>query len=125
MSQPSGEEVPNVLPLRARRRPTERSRATSQQVSQVRHHLSVLQGYTDLMQGLSARQQAYMLRAVAEKTRALSEILAPFLVQEPESRPPIGTYRRARERSRQVMADYRTLLDHLHQIVEAPPRSRQ
>lgn len=80
----------------------------------VRNHLSLLQGYADIMEGLSPQLKTEILRVMAEKTRELGTTLQPFTEQTPAARPAIGDYRRVRERTRNLMAEYRLLLERLH-----------
>ncbi|HYY45610.1 MAG TPA: hypothetical protein VE951_00975 [Candidatus Angelobacter sp.] len=70
----------NVLPLRPARRTVGQERAT-RTAGQVRRQLSLLQGYADLMEGLSPEQNMQILRVMAEKTRELTVALYPFLEQ--------------------------------------------
>ena len=84
---------------------------------QVRTHLSLLQGYADIMEGLSPQLKKEILRVMAQKTRELGRALQPFMEQTIAARPAIGDYRRVRERTRQLMAEYRLLLDGLHDRV--------
>jgi hypothetical protein len=83
----------------------------------VRNHLSLLQGYADIMEGLSPQLKTEILRVMAEKTRELGTTLQPFTEQTPAARPAIGDYRRVRERTRTLMAEYRLLLERLHDRV--------
>ena len=122
MGQTSEKQASNVLRLPDRGQ-SGQQRESDQRVGKVRLQLSLLQGYGDLLQGLSTAQQAQVFSVLAEKTRQLNELLAPFLAAEKASRPAIDSYREARKRSRQLVADYRTLLDRLHEIVESSPRS--
>ena len=83
----------------------------------VRTHLSLLQGYADIMEGLSPRRKTQILRVMAEKTRQLGTTLQPFTVQTTTERPAIGEYRRVRERTRHLMVEYRQLLERLRDRV--------
>jgi hypothetical protein len=80
----------------------------------VRGHLSLLQGYADIMEGLSPQLRAIILRVMAGKARELGTMLEPFTET---TRPPITEYRQVRERTRQLMLDYRLLLERLHNTV--------
>ncbi|HET9848104.1 MAG TPA: hypothetical protein VFR68_06060 [Candidatus Dormibacteraeota bacterium] len=113
----------NVLRLPQSRGSDGHPSETEQRMGQVRQQLWLLQGYSDLMQGLSPRVQHQVLSVLAEKTRELSELLAPFTQEERRNRPDIEHYRQARQRSRQLIADYRSLLGKLHEIVETRPES--
>jgi hypothetical protein len=54
---------------------------------------------------------------MAGKARELGSMLQPFTEM---ARPPITEYRQVRERTRQLMTDYRLLLERLHDtVVEA------
>jgi hypothetical protein len=55
-----------------------------------------------------------ILEVMAQKTRELGSTLQQFLEQTPAARPDIGDYRRVRERTRHLMAEYRLLLEGLH-----------
>jgi len=83
----------------------------------VRTHLSLLQGYADIMEGLSPQLKEEILRVMAEKTRELGAALQPFVEQTTAAPPAIGDYRRVRERTRHLMAEYRQLLERLHDRV--------
>lgn len=80
----------------------------------VRGHLSLLQGYADILEGVSPQLRAMILRVMAGKARELGTMLQPFGVT---ARPPITEYREVRERTRQLMTDYRVLLERLHDTV--------
>jgi hypothetical protein len=99
------------LPKRSRARADE---GTSGMALKVRGHLSLLQGYADIMEGLSPQLRAIILRVMAEKARELGTMLQPFTEM---ARPPITEYRQVRERTRQLMLDYRILLERLHETV--------
>jgi hypothetical protein len=71
----------------------------------VRTHLSLLQGYADIMEGLSPQLKKQILRVMAEKTRELGKVLQPFMDQTTTARPAIGDYRRVPERTRHLMAE--------------------
>jgi hypothetical protein len=83
----------------------------------IRTQLSLLQGYADIMEGLSPQLKKQILSVMAEKTRELGVALQPFVEQSSVARPAIGDYRRVRDRTRQLMADYRLLLERLHDRV--------
>jgi hypothetical protein len=83
----------------------------------VRTHLSLLQGYADIMEGLSPELKREILCVMAEKTRELGSALQPFVDQTPTARPAIDDYRRVRERTRHLMTEYRQLLGRLHERV--------
>jgi hypothetical protein len=80
----------------------------------VRGQLSLLQGYADILEGVSPQLRAIVLRVMAGKARELGGMLQPFTVTD---RPPITEYRQVRERTRQLMAEYRLLLERLHETV--------
>jgi hypothetical protein len=84
---------------------------------QVRHHLSLLQGYADLLDGLSPQLNVQILRVMAEKIGELTEAVRPFIQPGREERPSIEEYREARRHNRQLMADYRLLLKRLRDSV--------
>ncbi|HET9848376.1 MAG TPA: hypothetical protein VFR68_07455 [Candidatus Dormibacteraeota bacterium] len=81
---------------------------------QVRRQLALLQGYADLMEGLSPEQNIRILRVIAEKIRELTLALHPFLEQAEQRARHIEDYRQARIRTRRLLTDYRQLLDRLH-----------
>jgi len=83
----------------------------------VRSHLSLLQGYADIMEGLSPELTREILGVMAAKTRELGSALQPFVDQTPTERPAIDDYRRVRERTRQLMREYRHLLGRLQDRV--------
>ena len=80
----------------------------------VRGQLSLLQGYADIMEGVSPQLRAIILRVMAGKARELGTTLQPF---KETARPPITQYRQVRERTRQLMTDYRLLLERLNDSV--------
>jgi hypothetical protein len=102
-----------VLQLRPRRHAADEP--ASQVAITVRTHLSLLQGYADIMEGLSPELKREILCVMAEKTRELGSALQPFVEQA--ARPALGDYRRVRERTRQLMTEYRHLLGRLHDRV--------
>jgi hypothetical protein len=119
MSSNLSRPLDNVLPLK-RRHPTDAQLRAKKTAGQVRHHLSLLQGYADLMEGLSPEQHVQVLRVMAGKIQELTQALRPFIEQRVEELPAIEDYRRVRTRNRQLMADYRQLLDRLrHNISDA------
>jgi hypothetical protein len=83
----------------------------------VRTQLSLLQGYADIMEGLSPELKRQILQVMAEKTRELGSALQPFVEQTATARPEIGDYRRVRERTRHLMSEYHLLLERLHERV--------
>jgi|SRR5438132_2573810 len=99
------------LPRRGKPRADER---TSGMALKVRGHLSLLQGYADIMEGASPQLRAIILQVMAAKTRELGGMLQPFT---DSARPPITEYRQVRERTRRLMMDYRLLLERLHETV--------
>ena len=112
----------NVVPLRRRARTATQERATrsaaqeraTRTAVQVRRQLSLLQGYADLMEGLSPEQNIQILQVMAEKIRELTVALHPFSEEAHERARHIEDYRQARVRTRQLLADYRQLLKRLH-----------
>lgn len=66
-----------VVPLPSMSTQTEGSALVA--AAQIRRHLSLLQGYADLMEGLSPAQAVQVLRVMADKVERLSETLRPFL----------------------------------------------
>jgi hypothetical protein len=83
----------------------------------IRTKLSLLEGYADIMEGLSTDLKVQILGVMAEKTRELSAALQPFLDHSTQGRPPISDYRVVRNRTRQLITDYRVLLARLHQTM--------
>ncbi|TMD19612.1 MAG: hypothetical protein E6J07_05245, partial [Chloroflexi bacterium] len=104
-----------VLQLRPRRQAADEP--ASRVAITVRTHLSLLQGYADIMEGLSPELTREILCVMAEKARELGSALQPFVEQTPAARPAIDDYRRVRERTRQLMTEYRSLLGRLHDTV--------
>ena len=104
-----------VLSLRPRRPAADEP--ASRVAITVRTHLSLLQGYADIMEGLSPELTREILCVMAEKARELGSALQPFVEQTPAARPAIDDYRRVRERTRQLMTEYRSLLGRLHDTV--------
>jgi len=91
-----------------------RDERTSRMALKLRGHLSLLQGYADIMEGVSPQLRAIILRVMAAKARELGTMLQPFTEA---ARPPITEYREVRDRTRQLMMDYRVLLERLHDTV--------
>ncbi len=104
-----------VLQLRPQRPAADEP--ASQVAITVRTQLSLLQGYADIMEGLSPQLKRQILQVIAEKTRELGSALQPFVEQTPAARPALGDYRRVRERTRHLMTEYRLLLERLHERV--------
>lgn len=102
-----------IVPLSSVRGARTRER-TSGMAHKVRAHLSLLQGYADIMDGLSPQLRAEILRVMAGKARELGTMLQPFTET---TRPPIADYRQVRQRTKQLMLDYRLLLERLHDTV--------
>src|ERR1700693_4735570 len=80
----------------------------------VRVHLSLLQWYADILEGVSPELRAMILRVMAGKARELGTMLQPF---GETARPAMSEYREVRDRTRQLMTDYRLLLERLHATV--------
>ena len=114
MNDPARSSADNVVPLR---RTSKQAQHAAQTAGQVRRQLSLLQGYADLMDGLSPQQNMPILRVMAEKIQALTLALRPFLESPQFGMPAIDDYRQARSRTRRLLADYRLLLDRLHVTV--------
>lgn len=102
-----------IVPLPSVRR-ARTSERTSGMALKVRAHLSLLQGYADIMEGLSPQLRAEILRVMAGKARELGTMLQPFTET---TRPAIADYRHVRQRTKQLMQDYRLLLERLHDTV--------
>lgn len=95
-----------VLRLRPQRPAATAARAADRSASQmaitVRAQLSLLQGYADIMEGLSPELKKQILQVMAQKTRELGSTLQPFVEQTPAAGPDIGDYGRVRERTRHL-----------------------
>ncbi len=74
-----------VLQLRPQR-PAADERASRVAIT-VRTHLWLLQGYADIMEGLSPELKREILCVMAEKTRELGTALQPFVDQTPRHHP--------------------------------------
>jgi hypothetical protein len=116
-------ERPNLVRLRVVG-PSPADERARQAAQAVRRQLSLLQGYADIMEGLSADLRLQILRVMAVKTQELSVALQPFLATDRGGRPPIGAYRDVRNRTRQLITEYRTLLAELHETVSSTPESK-
>jgi hypothetical protein len=103
-----------ILRLPRRRGQARSNERASGMALKVRGQLSLLQGYADIMEGVSPQLRAIILRVMAGKTRELGTMLQPF---RESARPPITEYREVRARTRQLMLDYRLLLERLHETV--------
>jgi hypothetical protein len=115
MSSAPAAEPGNLLPLRPA--PSPDAEQAARAANQVRHQLSLLQGYADLMEGLSPQQNVKILEVMAEKTAELTLALRPFITASGDS-PTISDYRVARRRNRQLMAEYRLLLKGLRRQLD-------
>lgn len=113
----------NVVPLRLPERTAAQERA-ARTAGQVRRQLSLLQGYADLMEGLSPDQNIKILAVMAEKIRELTVALHPFLQDGDVEMPGLDDYRRARRRTRKLLGEYRLLLDRLHNTVKVAKGQR-
>jgi hypothetical protein len=102
-----------IIPLPRRNSVRGNERAAGMALK-VRGQLSLLQGYADIMEGVSPQLRAIVLRVMAGKARELGTMLQPFTEA---ARPPITEYREVRQRTRQLMMDYRLLLERLHDTV--------
>ena len=91
-----------------------RDERTSGIALKLRGHLSLLQAYADIMEGVSPQLRAIILQVMAAKARELGTMLQAFTET---ARPPITEYRQGRDRTRQLMLDYRILLERLHDTV--------
>lgn len=99
-------------------------------VGKIRRNLSLLQGYADLMDGVSPEQAIRVMRIMADKVDDLTETIRPFIAAGPDNRPGLERYRKARAENRQLMADYRLLMRRLRQSVNgvksiAPAKGEQ
>jgi hypothetical protein len=100
-----------------RTRPSAADERASKAARTIRTKLSLLEGYADIMEGLSTDLKLQILGVMAEKTRELSAALQPFLDHGAQGRPPISDYREVRNRTRRLITDYRVLLARLHQTM--------
>ena len=107
------QRAPKIIRLPPRG-PVRRNERATGMALKVRGQLSLLQGYADIMEGVSPQLRAHILRVMAGKARELGTMLQPFTETD---RPPITAYRQVRERTRQLMHDYRLLLERLHDTV--------
>jgi hypothetical protein len=107
------QRLPKIIRL-PRRATVHGNERASGMALKVRGQLSLLQGYADIMEGVSPQLRAIILRVMAGKARELGTTLQPFTET---TRPPITEYRHVRERTRQLMTDYRLLLERLHDSV--------
>jgi hypothetical protein len=107
------QRLPKIIRL-PRRATVHGNERASGMALKVRGQLSLLQGYADIMEGVSPQLRAIILRVMAGKARELGTTLQPFTET---TRPPITQYRQVRERTRQLMTDYRLLLERLHDTV--------
>lgn len=85
--------------------------------ARVRTHLSLMQGYAEIMEDVSPQLKSQILRVMAQKSRRLVLALHPFLEQEKGRRPPIRDYRNTRQRTRELLTDYRAALQRLQETV--------
>lgn len=92
----TAEQSEKVIRLRPRLTPVQRW--ASHTADEVRWHLSLLQGYADLMEGMSPQQSVQILQVMAEKIGDLTMALRPFTQKDLEARN-IDDYRQTRMRS--------------------------
>jgi hypothetical protein len=117
MSQRLPDPEDNVVPLPAASRSL-RAHEAAAAAGRVRRQLSLLQGYADLMDGLSPEQHVQVMRVMAEKVSELTQALHPFV--EPSRTKQgrrLNDYREARTRTRHLLDDYRLLLHRLRDTV--------
>ena len=108
------DDADNVLSLGLTR---QSHNAANVAAGKIRRHLSLLQGYADLMEGVSPEQAIRIMRIMADKVDDLTDAIRPFLEASRENRPGLDRYRKARAENRELMADYRLLLRRLRQSV--------
>jgi predicted nucleotidyltransferase len=116
VSATGSEGADNVVPLELLRQAND---SPSMAAGQIRRHLSLLQGYADLMEGVSPSQAVRIMRVMAQKVDDLTETIRPFLEATAEDRPGINRYRKARMENRQLLAEYRLLMRRLRHGVDA------
>lgn len=109
----------NLIQL-PRLEPVDRKQAAAI-ANRVRQQLSLLQGYADLMVGLTPEQSVNILRVMAQKIDELTEALRPLVDHHDAASPSIQEYRAARALNRQLMAEYRLLLRQLRTGVDNMP----
>jgi hypothetical protein len=117
MSRSASASNNKVIPLPAVYR-SEEAQRTSAAAGQLRRQLSLLQGYADLMDGLSPEQHVQIMRVMADKIHELTEALQPFV--DPAGlgeEQPLDQYRIARSQTRRLLSDYRLLLRRLRETV--------
>src|ERR1700737_858106 len=104
------ERAPKIVqfPHPSQVRPVER---TSGMALKVRGHLSLLQGYADIMEGVSPQLRAIIRRVMAGKAREMGTMLQPF---SDTGRRPISEYRHVRGAPRKLRLEYPPLLGRLH-----------
>lgn len=108
----------NLVPLPSAAEAAELERALIV-AGQVRQQLHLLQGYADLMDGLSPQQNLRVLKVMAEKIEDLTHSLRPFLHDAMSyAKPTLEEYRQARSRNQELMAEYRALLKRLRSSIE-------
>jgi len=106
----------NVVPLRAASGSDEAD-AANRAVIRVRRDISLLQGYADMLEGLSSDQHIEVLKAMGDKVRDLTVALHPFIDPSAAATLGLDDYRSARSRQRRLMADYRFLMSRLKDSV--------
>jgi hypothetical protein len=117
MSSVHAADPGKLLPLRPV--PSPDAEQAARAANQVRRQLSLLQGYADLMEGLSPQQNVKILEVMAAKTAELTLALRPFITAASGDSPSIADYRVARRRNRQLMTEYRLLLKGLRQQLDS------
>ena len=116
MNATRSEGADNVVPIELLRQV---DNSPSMAAGQIRRHLSLLQGYADLMEGVSPTQAVRIMRVMAQKVDDLTETIRPFLEASAEDRPGIHRYRKARMENRQLLAEYSRLMRWLRHGVDA------
>jgi hypothetical protein len=87
-------------------------RESSEAVMRIRGNLSLLQGYADIMDGLSPELRSQVMQVMAQKTRDLVLALCSFLAADADR--SITEYGQMRERNKELLQDYRSGLNRLN-----------
>jgi hypothetical protein len=119
MSQASANPEPDNIVRLPELPPSADPGGAKETTLKIRNSLSILQGYVDMLQGVSPAVQAQVLKVMATKTHALVETLHPFLERGARGRQPIDDYRRVRERTRYLIGEYRQLLGRLESSIDS------
>ncbi|HYM49235.1 MAG TPA: hypothetical protein VET65_01565 [Candidatus Limnocylindrales bacterium] len=89
----------------------------------VRAHMSAMAGYASMLENVSPRIQGEILAVMAQKSQELVSILQPITNRRRASAATIQDYREVRLRARELLVEYRTLVERLNDQVQQAHQS--